>query len=84
MLSFDLQLPKGEWVAMKIFVKCGLIYSDSKAHCTYSDIVDTPSADNIARANGFDYAERFVKQFDGKVLILGMDYKIKSIKEDFL
>ena len=60
---------------VKIKVKDGLLFYYNGKFT--KDVVGTIMADTIARANGFSYAEEFVRQYDGKTLTLdGATWKI--------
>lgn len=71
---------------MKIYVHDGLIWRDrvesdnpamaSSKHPTQT-FIDCPEADMIARANGWNYAEPFVRQYAGKTLELDPDGRIQ-------
>ena len=55
----------------KFQIKKGLIFDNAT-------VIMVQEADSIARANGFDYAERFVKHYDG--LEVELDDQLKVIK----
>ena len=57
---------------MTYSVHDGLIWKGDKD-------VGLPEADYIAQANGFTYAERFVRAFDGKTIELDGDLKLKVV-----
>lgn len=42
------------------------------------EALDTPEADQIARANGVQFAEHFCKIFDGKEIFVKPDLKLSS------
>lgn len=61
---------------MKVRVSDGLIFEVSNPRD--EKIISCPQADEIAEANGFVYAERFVNYYKGRTLELDEKLKVKS------
>lgn len=58
---------------MKIKVHDGLLFEWDPLLHDQERMIDAPEADRIASANGFTFAEQFVKAYEGETLELHAD-----------
>lgn len=67
-------------------VKCehGVLYKSEDEWTKSWIMLSVTEADAIAHANGFLCAERLVKEFQGKIMEIDEDNRIRTIEEDFL
>lgn len=70
---------------MKIKSAHGVLYEAVAGKENEWQMLSAPEADDIARANGFYYAENIVKAFAGKEFTVDPEtLKIKEVSEDFV